>query len=126
MSKDPKEHLEEINAKRLDKDESPLIPENHEFRKVEGQPKWDDPINGKVWDCSQNIKTKASCVTEFEPEIKNEVNQLISANHLKWKHTEYCTLIFIGNHIMSQILTGYLLQLYLDYLSEIKGQSMRR
>ncbi len=126
MSKDPKEHLEEINSKRIARSELPLIPEEHPFRLVKGQPTWDAPINGKVWDCSQNIKTKASCVTELDPEIKEEIAELIRNKHLKWKNTEYCTLIFAGNAIMTQILSGFLLQLYLSYLSEIKGRSMHR
>jgi hypothetical protein len=121
MSKDPIEHLEEINSNRLKNGKDILIPEDHPFRKVEGQPEWDLPIEGKVWDCSQNIKTKESCVTEFEPEIKEELNVIITTNRLKWKHTEHCTLIFIGNQIMSQILTGFLLAMYLDYLSNIKS-----
>lgn len=126
MSKDPIEHLAEINLKRTRRGKSLLVPEEHPFRKIQGQPVWDAPISGKVWDCSQNLKQKGSCVTEFEPDIKNEVNQLISNHHLNWKHTEYCTLIFIGNQIMADILTGYLLQLYLDYLSNIKGQRIHR
>lgn len=124
MSKDPKTHLTEINAARDLKGEKHLIPEDHPFRKIDLQPKWDDPISGKVWDCSQNLKSKERCVTELDQTIKQEIAAVISENHLKWKDTEHCTLIFMGNAIMEKVLNGFLLHLYLSYLSNIKGQKM--
>ena len=122
MSKDPAEHLEEVNQKRMAKGDDPIIPEDHEFRQVEGQPLWDDPINGKVWDCSLNLKSKTRCETEACDQIQAEVNRIVKKHHLKWKSTEYCYLIFTGNKDMKLILEGELLQMYLSYLSDIKDQ----
>lgn len=121
MSKDPETHLKEVNAKRLAKGKDLIIPENHEFRSVPGQPSWDTPIDGKVWDCSQNLKAKDRCETEADTEIRQEVNELVQKRSLRFVNTDHCTIIFAGGFSMETILEGYLLQIYRDYLYRVKN-----
>jgi hypothetical protein len=56
MSKDPEEHLAAVNAKKRKLGQPEIDPENHPWRSIPGQPKWNDPIQGRVWDASNGLK----------------------------------------------------------------------
>lgn len=120
MSKNADEHLRELNATRISNGEQAINPDEHPFQLLKGQPAWNDPINGKVWDCSQNLKAKDRCEIEAEPDIQSELNKIVFTHQLRFIHTEYCTLIFSGEKPMESILKGVLLHLYLSYLNRIR------
>jgi hypothetical protein len=119
MSKDSETHLSEVNAKRVSQGKEPIEPQNHAFRTVIDQPKWDSPIDGKVWDCSLNLKTKERCEVEADDSIRAEINSLVKSKKLRFKSTDHCTLIFAGNTPMEKLLSGQLLQLYKTYLYNV-------
>lgn len=125
MSKDPEQHLQEVNEKRIKKGKEPLKPEEHEFRMLEGQPKWDEPINGKVWDCSQNLKSRDRCECEADQEIRYLVNEVVAKYNLKVLNNEHCTMIFSNGMPFEQILGGELQQLYKEYIHRIRFNAFR-
>lgn len=126
MSKDPAEHLEEINAIRKKAGKKPIEPEKHPFRKIEGQPRWDDPIDGKVWDCSQNLKAKARCETEIDSEAADMLRTIIDSAPDQTKQTDHCFLVFANGRNMANLLSGYVLQLWIDYLEYIRNYERKR
>jgi hypothetical protein len=121
MSKDSSTHLTELNAKLQQQGKEPIQPEKHDFRKVIDQPKWDTPINGKVWDCSENLKAKDRCEVEADSSIRQEVNEIVHEKKLRFINTEHCTIIFSGKSKMQSLLKGELLKLYLSYLHRISN-----
>jgi len=120
MSKEPEEHLKEVNQKRIAKGKPIIKPENHEFRQSPGQPKWDTPIHGKVWDCSVNLKCKSKCEVEADSELQQSCRDLIVKYNLKFVQLDRCVVVFAGQYDMEQILEGYLLQVYREYLSIVR------
>ena len=65
MTKDPKQMLKHHNSQRAKAGLKAIRPEDHPWQKIKGQPTWDQPISGKVWDCSKNLKTKERALLEM-------------------------------------------------------------
>lgn len=120
MSKSPEDHLKEINAKRLKKGKVPLDPTKHIFRQREGQPSWDAPIDGKVWDCSLNIKAAGRCQTEICGLVSSEINQFVERKGVRVKQMDHCSVIMPKEASMEDSLPGALGDLWRDYLYRIR------
>lgn len=121
MSKDPAEHLQEVNAKRAAAGKSPIVPEDHPYRAIEGQPTWDQPLAGKVWDCSKNLKFKDSCEEIIDAEIGKEIQELVDSDPDSTKSTDHCFLIFFNGRDPATFLTGRLFGAYVTYLLRVRN-----
>lgn len=120
MSKDPEQHLAEVNAKRTASGDTPLDPDSHPWRSVPDQPTWTQPIAGKVWDCSRNLKLKARCETVIDTDVGKQLQLFTESYPDQCKQTDHCFLIFTNGVDPAAFLTGYLLKLWLDYLDFIR------
>jgi len=123
MSKDSKTHLQDLNKAMVRSGKSPIIPENHPFQLVPDQPTWDQPIAGKVWDCSKNLKSKDSCTAVIDNDIDQELRVIADTFPDNTLSTDYCTMIYFRGHPPSSILENELLQLWNDYILRIKDDS---
>ena len=123
MSKDSKTHLADLNEKLRRSGKAPIVPEVHPFQKIADQPKWDSPIDGKVWDCSKNLKSKDSCTLVIDSEVDQELQTI--ADHLPDNtfSTDYCTMIYFRGNSPDTLLQGQLLDSWRDYLFRIKDQT---
>ena len=120
MSKSPADHLKQINEQRLSSGKRELNPSNHRFRQIEGQPEWNQPIEGKVWDCSTNLKLKARCETEISNDQTDCLQSLIDTFPDQCKRTDFCFIIFTNNIPMDRLLSGILLVMWLNYLNYVR------
>ncbi len=119
-SKDPEEHLKEVNQKRRAIGDREIIPEDHPWRKIEGQPEWNQPINGKVWDCSQNLKTKETCSIEIDSDAMQCLNFTKDNFPENCSSFDHCWCAFLSEHEMQMVLTARIFNLYQEYLSRIR------
>jgi len=120
MSKNPADHLKEINAKRSKKGLSPIDPEKSVFRDVPGQPKWDDPIHGKVWDCSKNLKIKHNCEMEISPDIYDSLTYIEKTFQDKCCEGDHFWLCTIPAEKISHMFPDHVKASYDDYLASIR------
>lgn len=121
MSKDPEEHLKDINRKRKKNGAPLVVPENHPFSKIDGQPRWNDSINGKVWDCSQNLKAKESCALEIDSPCMESINNCRELFPENCSQFEHCWCCFLEEEEMKQVLSAFVAQSYLSYLDRIRS-----
>lgn len=121
MSKDAKEHLDDKNKQLIAAGKEAIRPEAHEFRKIESQPEWTDAINGRVWDCSVNLKMKARCETEIDSSTGDEIRTIIATFPDSVKQCDKCLLIFLPQATMEAVLSNYLVSLWRDYLQLIRS-----
>ena len=121
MSKNPAEHLAEINAKRAKKGAAIIVPENHPFRQIEGQPNWDDPVEGKVWDCSANLKLKDTCVMEADRHSRGEMKHILKSPNTDFCETDHCFIVSLKKGRMESVLPPRLKRYYQDYLNTVRN-----
>jgi len=126
MSKDANQHLDDINDIRESKGKPKLVPENHPFQSIDGQPKWDEAINGKVWDCSSNLKQKIKCdmiLGSEEMETLNLVRDNFPQQVIK---SDFCVFVWFTNDQFEQVIQGTLKKRWLEYLELIRNPMVEK
>lgn len=119
MGKDPEQHLKEINSKAK-KQGKPLInPGIHPWRSVPGQPKWNDPIKGRVWDCSRNLKTKEKVSYSFKPATFEYIRELKKHYPSVDSGDNICELILVDPKHYSRVLPKNYYSDYRQFLDRI-------
>jgi len=93
MSKSGKETLAHHNASRKKAGLPTMRPEDHHFQKIKGQPAWNTPIDGKVWDCSKNLKTKERAFLEMSATDFDWVNAIKQMCPDRVRILDNCTII---------------------------------
>jgi len=121
MSKTPEEHLNEINKKRASKGEKKLIPENHPFQKIEGQPKWNDVIDGKLWDCSLSLKKAKACEVMLDARIRKDWDKLVDTPKRKILDTERFSILFLEKNEFDKEINVDDRKKYDEYLKCIRS-----
>lgn len=80
-----------------------------------------DVINGKLWDCSSNLKQKHNCEMLLEDE---EMKLLTRANNnlkIDRKDNEHCTMWFLTYDQLRKLATPYHMQKYEEWLNSIRN-----
>ncbi len=121
MSKTPEEHLKAKNKQRKKNGGNQIYPERHPFRKVEGQPKWDEPIKGKVWDCSKNLKQKITCDMFVDSEISQNINQIEKKVPKQIIDSEYVRFIWLNPDQFDQVIQGRMRHDWEQYLENVRN-----
>lgn len=83
--------------------------------------KKDQPIDGKVWDCSRNLKHKSNCETFLEGQALDIWNKAMNDTTLNSKSTEYCHIIFLNLTQFDSYVTGVLRSEYDSWLNVIRN-----
>lgn len=125
MGKNAEDHLKEINAKAK-KEGRPLIdPSKHPWRSIKGQPKWNDPIEGRVWDCSKNLKTKEKVAYEFRPATYEYVNALKKKYQCLNAGDGICELLLVPPEDYRKVLPSNYYRDYRVFLEKIYSNADR-
>lgn len=78
-------------------------------------------IEGKIWDCSVNLKRKDSVEFIIDSDTADLINNAIEKHHCRIKVTDQCTLIFIDEAKFSQVITGLHKQRYDEWLNSVRN-----
>jgi hypothetical protein len=78
-------------------------------------------IEGKVWDCSQNLKNKKNCETIIEDEERALIDTLLADETIQSRSTDQCLIIFLTPAQHKRYIQGRHRQLYEDYLDIIRN-----
>lgn len=65
-------------------------------------------INGRLWDCSTNLKQKIKCDFIIDTEIGEMIERAINVHECKYKVTENCSLVFMEKDQFEKVVTGRL------------------
>lgn len=77
-------------------------------------------INGRVWDCSTNLKIKGNCETLIEAEAAEMLSRASADPEVRQLSTEHCLLLFLNRQQFKKYVTGPNLERFQDWLSIIK------
>lgn len=81
----------------------------------------DQPVNGKLWDCSKNLKYKANCETLLESDALDTWQRCYADPLINQKSTDYCTILFLNPGQFKKYVTGSLLAKYNEWISHIRS-----
>ena len=65
-------------------------------------------INGRLWDCSVNLKQKHKCDFIIDTETGELIERAINDHGCRYKVTENCSLVFMDPKQFGQVVTGHL------------------
>lgn len=77
-------------------------------------------IDGKVWDCSKNLKRKDSVEFIIDNEVSNMINEAIEIHGCRGKVTDHCTMVFLNDQQFKKVVTGRFAQAYNEWLKSIR------
>jgi hypothetical protein len=78
-------------------------------------------IDGKIWDCSVNLKRKDSAEFIIDGDTADLINNAIEVHKCRYKITDQCTLIFIDEGKFNQIITGSHKEKYDEWLNSVRN-----
>lgn len=81
------------------------------------------PIQGKIWDCSTNLKTKNNCELVLEGETRVKWEELIHDESLQFIQDPLFTIIFIPPDRFILLFTPHMLQRWNEYLEVIRNST---
>lgn len=119
MSKDPAEHLKDINRKKAKKGEPIIDPESHPWRSIPGQPKWTDPIQGRVWDASSGLKKVQKLSFPISSVIWNLVEKITSDYPERCHASDKCLYIDMKDEAKNGMLPKQYLRAYQKWLEQV-------
>lgn len=85
----------------------------------------DDIIQGKLWDCSQNLKTKGNCEMLLEGQPLKVWQTVIERESVRVKHTDHCSIAFIESGQLEGMISGEVLLRWREYLQMIRDKGLR-
>lgn len=80
----------------------------------------DTPINGKIWDCSQNLKKKGYYSTVLEDYAEKQWNKALQLDTVRVNHTDRFSSIYFSRHEFLKFLKGSLKAGYNDWLETMR------
>jgi len=78
------------------------------------------PITGKVWDCSQNLKTKENCELIIDSDVATELNKIYSNVDVTSKEDVLYSLIFLNETQQRKLFPEAWQQKWQAYLKGIR------
>ena len=78
-------------------------------------------IDGRVWDCSQNLKTKAKCDFVIDGDTEALLDRAINEHQCRFKVNPRCSLIFLDPKKFEKIITGRYLDAWNAWLQSIRN-----
>lgn len=79
-----------------------------------------ETIEGKLWDCSKNLKIKHNCELVFSKQEEQIWNEGLKQKGAKIITEELYSIIFLNERQMSKILKGRVLKSWLSYLRAVR------
>lgn len=81
----------------------------------------DMKINGRVWDCSTNLKTKERCRFIIDTDLTARLRNLIIKHGARVKETDVCSLIFMDQKQKQVFLEGRIREAWENYLNSMRN-----
>lgn len=78
-------------------------------------------IEGKVWDCSKNLKVKTNCEMLLESEAYETWTKLIECPETRQMHKPTFSIIFLDDRQFSDNITGEVKKRWEEYLAMIRS-----
>lgn len=82
------------------------------------------PINGKVWDCSMNLKTNNQYTSELTSYTGYELLRKMESGEIKAIKSEFSTVFLIAPHLINEYLTQRQQEEYRNHIQRIKDFKM--
>jgi len=118
-SKEPELHLKLINAARKKKGLPAIIPENHPWRMIEGQPQWNDPIQGRLWDASTKLKNAGNVSLLCSGDLLSLAELVVKDYPERCFSGDHCLFVEMPDSVKKQILPGYVQERYYSWLRSL-------
>jgi hypothetical protein len=67
-------------------------------------------INGRLWDCSQNLKRKFKCDFVIDTKTGEIIENAINVHGCDYKVTPNCSLVFMNSSQFNLVVTGKLME----------------
>lgn len=83
----------------------------------------EEPIKGKVWDCSQNLKTKNNCWMILEGRAAENFDYLANKQEIERINDPLFTILFVPQDKWNQYLCKEVRDKWDKYLEEIRNNS---
>jgi hypothetical protein len=80
----------------------------------------DDTIEGKVWDCSTNLKTKKNCEMLLEDDHLKTWERLADDEKVTIKHDTLFSIAFLDDKRFKKYVSGQMRTRWEEYLSIIR------
>lgn len=77
-------------------------------------------IDGKVWDCSKNLKRRDSVEFIIDNEVDNMIREAVEVHGCRGKVTEHCTMVFLNEKQFQKVVTGRFRLAYEEWLKSIR------
>lgn len=82
------------------------------------------PINGKVWDCSMNLKKSKQYTSELTSHTGYELLRKMELGEIKAIRSEFSTVFLIAPHLINEYLTHQQREEYKNHIQQIKDFKM--
>lgn len=79
-----------------------------------------DTVEGKLWDCSANLKIKNNCECLLEGIAQQTWEEVLADPTIKVKHDTIFSMAFLNSYEFKHYIKGELLKMYNDYLKGIR------
>lgn len=80
----------------------------------------DATVQGKMWDCSLNLKQKIKCATEIDNETHNWLVDTFQAYPGNVREKEWCTFLFLNEQEFQRVVRDKYLEMYNDWRKAIR------
>lgn len=78
-------------------------------------------IEGKVWDCSTNLKKKGNLEFVIDSDTGQMIDDAIELHKCKFKKTDNCTLVFYSEQQFEKAITGVYRKHFEEWLNTIRN-----
>lgn len=78
-------------------------------------------IEGKVWDCSKNLKVKKNCELLLESEVRHQWETALNDPEVKTVGNNIFTILLCDDQQFNKYVVGTLRERWLEYLAMIRG-----
>jgi len=81
------------------------------------------PIEGKIWDCSTNLKNRKNCEMVLEGEVRDKWEEIVKDESLTRINDPMFTIIFIPPDMFVVLFTSSMLNQWNEYLAIIRNST---
>lgn len=78
-------------------------------------------IDGRIWDCSTNLKTKTKCDFIIDTDLEKLLDQAINVHQCRFKVNPRCSLVFLDRGKFEKVVTGRYLDAWHKWLESIRN-----
>lgn len=84
------------------------------------QNKENQKVEGKMWDCSENLKTRISCQLEIDSALYNQITDIVKQVPDQVRSEDFFSFIWLSEEQFDKLITGRLLSEWLRWKETIR------